>query len=99
MHVGLVQAPLERRVGQDHVEAADGELGELLRERVAQRVLVVDVGRLDAVEHQVHGGDAEHGRVEVVAVEQPALDVLAVRLQQVTREGLLAVVVDDEALG
>ena len=44
-------------------------LGKRLGERVAQRVLIVDVGRLDAVQHQVHGRDAEHRRVEVVAVE------------------------------
>ena len=43
VNVGLVQAALERRIGQDHVEAVGRLLGKLLRERVAERVLVVDV--------------------------------------------------------
>ena len=82
VHVLGVEAPLERRVRQDHVEARGRLLAELLGEGVRERVLVVDVRVVDAVQHQVHRRDAEHGAVEVEAVEHPVLDVVAVRLEQ-----------------
>ena len=34
-----------------------------------ERVLVADVGVFDAMEEHVHGADAEHGGIEVVAEE------------------------------
>ena len=74
----VVEAALERRIGQDHVEGVRGLVRELLGEAVAERVLVVDVRGVDAVEHQVHRRDAQHGGVEVEAVEHAALDVLPV---------------------
>lgn len=60
-HVLLVQAALERWVGQDEIERAFGALGVALLEALAQRVLVVDVGLAYAVHHQVHAGDAQLG--------------------------------------
>ena len=41
-----------------------------------QRVAVDDVGILDAVQQHVHAADAEHGVVEVEAVEQAVMEVL-----------------------
>jgi hypothetical protein len=79
--VALVEAPLERRIGQDDVEAALGLLGKFLVKRVGEGVLVVDVRVLDAVEHQVHRCDAQHRRVEVEPMEHRVLDVVAVRLE------------------
>ncbi len=38
------------------------------------------------MEHEVHGRDAEHGHIEVKAVEHVRLDVLAVGLQEVAGE-------------
>ena len=69
MHILVVQAALERRIGQDDVEVVGGQLREAVRKAVAQGVLVVDVRGVDAVQQQVHGGDAQHGDVEVKAVE------------------------------
>ena len=76
MHVRVVQRALERRVGQNQVEAVAGHLRKLLGEVVAQRVLIVDVRRVDSVQHQVHGRNAEHRDVEVEPVIHAALDVL-----------------------
>ena len=58
-----VEAALERRIGEDErVAVAVGVL-------VGEGVAVFDGGVFDAVDHHVHGADAEHGAVGVVAVE------------------------------
>ena len=46
MYVRVVEAALERRIGQDHVEAVLGALAVLLvvGEPLRKRVLVMDVG-------------------------------------------------------
>ena len=49
---------LEEEFGEDNVEAFLGGLGKTVREACAQRVLVMDVRIIDAVQHQVHGRDA-----------------------------------------
>jgi len=74
---------LEGRVGQDDAEVVVGLAGKVLAKRGGQGVLVVDIGRVEAVEHEVHGGDAQHGDVEVEAVEHVVLDVFPVGLQEV----------------
>ena len=68
----VVERAGEGRIGED-----EGVLlllaGVVLRERVA----VADVGVFDAVQEHVHAADAEHGVVEVEAVEQVVVEVLA----------------------
>ena len=91
MHIVVVQAALERRIGQDDIEMVGCQLREAIRKSVAQRVLVVDVRRVDAVQQQVHGGDAQHGHIEIEPVEHAVLDVLPVRDQLVAGEGFAAV--------
>ena len=95
VHVLVVEAALEGRIGQDDVEGVLGALGELLGEALAQRVLVVDVGVVDAVQHQVHGGDAQHGGVEVEAVEHVRVRMCSrCSLQQVAGvDGVLLAIV------
>ena len=62
VHVGRVDRALERRVGEDHV------VGPLFGEGLGERVGVAEVGRGDAVQHEVHAADAEHGHAGVVVV-------------------------------
>ena len=90
----IVQAALEGRVGEDDVEGVGGLVRELVGEAVAQGVLVVDVRGVDAVQQQVHGGDAQHGGVEVEAMEHAGADVLPVVFQQVAGVDGLGVAVD-----
>lgn len=49
----------------------------------------MDVRVIDTVQHQIHRGDAKHGRVKIKAVEHGASDMLAVRFQQVAGVDLL----------
>ena len=49
-------------------------------------ILLDDSGGFHAMEQEIHGGDAEHGLIEVIPMEQAILDVLAVGLQQVAGE-------------
>ena len=42
------------------------------------------------MQHQVHGRDAQHRRVEVEPVEHAAADMLAVRFQQIAGVNLLS---------
>ena len=62
-HSVCVQTALEGRVGQNQ-----GIL-LLVRVLVAKAVPVLDKGVVDAVGHHVHGADAEHGAVHVIAEE------------------------------
>lgn len=78
-----VDGALEGRVGEHDIETVGALLGELFRKVRAEGVLIVDAGGLDVVQEQVHGRGAEHGDVEVEAVEHAALDVIQVGLQQV----------------
>ncbi len=91
MHVLVVQAPLKRRVGQDDIEMVGSQLLEAFRKIVAQGVLVMDVRSVDAVEQQVHGGDAQHGHIEIESVEHAVLDVLFVRDQLISGKCFAAV--------
>ncbi len=70
--VRVVQGAGEGRVGED-----ESVLLLLPRVVLGQRIAVADVGVLDAMEQHVHAADAEHGVVEVEAVEQAAVEVLA----------------------
>jgi hypothetical protein len=66
----VVERPGEGRVGQDervHLLVASVLLGE--------RVLVAHVGLFHAVEQHVHAADAQHGAVEVEAVEHTVVEV------------------------
>ena len=67
----VVEGAGEGRIGEDQ-----GVLllvaGVVLRERVA----VADVRVLDAVQQHVHAADAQHGVVEVEAVEHAVVEVL-----------------------
>ncbi len=68
----VVEDAGERRIGQD-------QRVFLLLARVVlrERVAVADVGVLHAVQQHVHAADAQHGVVEVEAVEQLVVEVLA----------------------
>ena len=44
---------------------------------LSQAVAIADVGVVDAVQHHVHAADAQHGGVEIKAVEQAVMEVLA----------------------
>ena len=67
----VVQGAGEGRIGQD-----EGVALLVVRVVLGQRVAVADVGVLHAVEEHVHRADAEHGVVEVEAVEQALVEVL-----------------------
>ena len=60
VHVVLIHRALEGRVHQDHVVFA------LLVEFFRKRILIEELGRLDAVQHQVHRADAQHGHARIV---------------------------------
>src|SRR5580700_10181155 len=83
MNVAFVKAALEWRIGEDYIEATGGLPRELLRKRVRERILIMDVWIIDSMQHQVHRRDAEHRGVKVETVEHVGLNVLAVRLEQV----------------
>ena len=68
----IVEAAGERRIGQ-YQRIFSGVLAVLLGEAVAIR----DIRILDAVQHHVHGADAQHGRIEVEAVEEILVKMLA----------------------
>ena len=48
------------------VAASDGFLA--VGEFSAERVLIVDVGCVDLMQHHVHRGDAKHGHIEIEAI-------------------------------
>ena len=73
----VVEAASERRIGQDQGVAL-GVPGRALGKRIA----VTDVRLLDLVEQHVHAGDAQHGAVEVEAVEHAVVEVTALRKVQ-----------------
>ena len=59
--IAFIDAAGKGRVGHDNIV--------LVRfvEAFAERVLVIDVGFVDAVHHQVHQSKPDHGAVEVIA--------------------------------
>ena len=61
----VIERAGERRIGEDE-RVFLLVAGVVLRERIA----VADVGVFHAVQQHVHAADAEHGVVEVEAVEQ-----------------------------
>ena len=74
VNVRGVDCALEGRVGEDHV------VGPLFVEGLGKSIGVAEVGRGDAVEHQVHAADAEHGHagVGIEAGEGPGLAELVI---------------------
>ena len=70
--VALVDAAGEGRIGHDDVVVA------LLGEALAEGVLVIDMGIVDAVHHEIHEGEADHGAVEVEAVQALLQNVFVV---------------------
>ena len=58
-----VQAALERRIGENQ------RVFFLVRVLVAQAVAVLNIRVVNAVGHHVHGADAQHGAVHIVAEE------------------------------
>ena len=83
VHVIGIDRAFERGIRRDDGEAAAGKLGMPLGEAGVEGILVVDAGGLDAVEEKIHGRDAEHGLVEVEALEEPGLNVVAIGFQKV----------------
>ena len=75
--VGAPVLQAERRVGDDHVELAQGAVAvpEL---RVTEGVAAQDLEVLDVVEVEVHAGDRRGGEVHLLAVEPQRPDVPAV---------------------
>ena len=53
--IGGVDGPLERGIGEDHIVRLLFPVG------FAERIGVAEVGLCDAVQHQVHAADAQHG--------------------------------------
>ena len=70
--VFIIERTGEGRIGEDE-GVAFGVGGVVLRERI----LVADVGVFDAVEQHVHAADAEHGVIEIEAVEEAGMEVIA----------------------
>lgn len=57
-----------------------------LSEAGIERILVMDAGGLDAMQEEIHSGDAEHGLVEVETLQESALDVVAIGLEEIAGE-------------
>ena len=70
--VALIHAAGEGRVGEDVVIGA----AFVVRQSLAECVELVDFGRFQIVEDEVHPRDADHGAVVVVAVEEATEIVL-----------------------
>ena len=68
----VIERPGKGRIGE-HQRVALLLAGVVLRQRVA----VADVRVLDAVQQHVHAADAQHGVVEVEAVEHAVVKMLA----------------------
>ena len=68
----IVERPGKGRIGQD--QRVLFHLGGVI---LSQRVAIDDVRLLDAMQKQVHAADAQHGGVEVEAVEEISVEVLA----------------------
>jgi hypothetical protein len=67
IHVGGVDGPLKRWIGQHHV------VQSFFVEGLRYRIGVAKVGRLDAVQHHVHAADAEHGHAGIIIVAGQSL--------------------------
>lgn len=74
--VALIDTAGEGRVGHDDVVFA------LLGEALAEGVLVIDARVVDAVHHEIHEGEADHGGIEVIAVQALLQDALIVLVEQ-----------------
>jgi hypothetical protein len=59
VHIRRVDCTLEWRIGENHV------VGPLFGERLGKSIGVTEVRSGDAVEHEVHAADAEHGHARV----------------------------------
>jgi hypothetical protein len=70
----VIERARERRIGQ-HEAIAVGIARMLLR----QRILVADVGIIDAMQRHVHRADPQHGAVEIEAVEHLLVEMVARR--------------------
>ena len=68
----VIERPGKGRIGQNQ-----GVLLHLGGVVLGQRVAIDDVRLLDAVQEQVHTADAQHRRIEVEAVEEIGVEVLA----------------------
>ena len=62
-HALTVQAALERRIGEDERVTLGVEVF------VTERVAPLDVGRVHVVEHHVHGTNAQHSGISIIARE------------------------------
>lgn len=72
VHGLIIKAALKRGIGEDQGEAvADLVVG------LAQRVPKQQLRLLDAVQHEVHGSDADHRRVKLDAGQEVGVEVLA----------------------
>lgn len=68
----VIETARERRIGED-----EGVFFRVVLIVFGQRVLVADVRVFHAVEEHVHAADAEHGGIEVVAVEGGLVEAAA----------------------
>ena len=68
----VIEATGEGRIGED-----EGVFFRIVLIALGEGVLVADVGVLDAVEEHVHAADAQHGGIEVVAVEGVLIEAAA----------------------
>ena len=66
MNAALIHRTLERRVHQDHVILA------LITERLRQRIHVIELRRLDPVQHQIHRPDPQDGHPRII-IETPQI--------------------------
>ncbi|MNR06658.1 hypothetical protein D3C85_1227390 [compost metagenome] len=95
--VAFIQATLEWRVGQNHVEEVLFLPWVVFLDGFTQGVLIADVRAVHPVQHHVHAGNTEHRGVEVKSPEHLGIDMLAERFKQVASEVLVAVLVGENA--
>ena len=81
----VIEAAGEGRIGED-----EGVLLRVVLVALGQRVSVADVGVFHAVQEHVHAADAQHGAVEIVAVEGALVKSAAAR-RRVLVDGIAVV--------
>lgn len=83
MDIIKVQASFERWISQDYVKPFSGRIWETIGEAGTECVLIVNIRIVYAMQHQVHGGDTQHCRVEVKAMKHMATDVFPILFEQI----------------
>src|SRR5262249_15414995 len=78
LYIAVIETSLERWIGQYNIKRVLRLRPEALGEGGAQGVLIVDIGLVNAVQHKIHCGNAEHRDVEIEAVKHALLPVPAI---------------------